>query len=225
VRIEARVARNSELMELLEGGKLDLALAWDNGIAAPLAVDVGRLPMRWIAPADETRLALERQGREPLPLVMMDAPCIMRSAAIRALDQAGIAWRIASPVPACRACGRGGGSGLTVRTEAWPAAVAARAGRARRTVAAAAAGRRPAPASRRSGTESAGTAPARHRAASPATGLTASGDYWIDYQSLKSIKFPLFFGEKMKMMKTTSCWPQHWQFRRWPAAPPKVRKR
>jgi hypothetical protein len=49
-------------MELLEGGKLDLALAWDNGIAAPLAVDVGRLPMRWIAPADETRLALERKG-------------------------------------------------------------------------------------------------------------------------------------------------------------------
>jgi DNA-binding transcriptional LysR family regulator len=191
VRIEARVARNSELMELLEGGKLDLALAWDNGIAAPLAVDVGRLPMRWIAPADETRLALDGKARvEPLPLVMMDAPCIMRSAAIRALDQAGIAWRIASPVPACRACGRrGGGVWADGAHRAWPAAVAARAGRARRTVAAAAAGRRPAPASRRSGTESAGTAPARHRAASPATGLTASGDYWIDYQSLKSIKF------------------------------------
>lgn len=116
VRIEARVARNSELMELLEGGKLDLALAWDNGVAAPLAVDVGRLPMRWIAPADETRLALDRH--EPLSLVMMDAPCIMRSAAIRALDQAGIAWRIAFTSPGLSGvwAAAAAGLGLTVRT-------------------------------------------------------------------------------------------------------------
>jgi len=119
VRIEARVARNSELMELLEGGKLDLALAWDNGAAAPLAVDVGRLPMRWIGPADETRLALDGTTGEPLPLVMMDAPCIMRSAAIRALDQAGIAWRIAFTSPGLSGvwAAAAAGLGLTVRTE------------------------------------------------------------------------------------------------------------
>jgi DNA-binding transcriptional LysR family regulator len=122
VRIEARVARNSELMELLEGGKLDLALAWDNGVAAPHAVDVGRLPMRWIGPADATRLALDGNARnvhEPLPLVMMDAPCIMRSAATRALDQAGIAWRIAFTSPGLSGvwAAAAAGLGLTVRTD------------------------------------------------------------------------------------------------------------
>lgn len=119
VRIEARVARNSELMDLLEGGKLDLALAWDNGTAAPLAVDVGRLPMRWIGPADTARLALDGSTGEPLPLVMMDAPCIMRSAAIRALDQAGIAWRIAFTSPGLSGvwAAAAAGLGLTVRTE------------------------------------------------------------------------------------------------------------
>jgi len=122
VRIEARVARNSELMELLEGGKLDLALAWDNGVPAPHAVDVGRLPMRWIGPADAARLALDGNARnvhEPLPLVMMDAPCIMRSAATRALDQAGIAWRIAFTSPGLSGvwAAAAAGLGLTVRTD------------------------------------------------------------------------------------------------------------
>jgi DNA-binding transcriptional LysR family regulator len=113
------VARNSELMELLEGGKLDLALAWDNGTTAPLAVDVSRLPMRWIGSADAARLALERNPHQPLPLVMMDAPCIMRSAAIRALDQAGIAWRIAFTSPGLSGvwAAAAAGLGLTVRTD------------------------------------------------------------------------------------------------------------
>lgn len=119
VRIEARVARNSELMELLEGGKLDLALAWDNGMPAPHAVQVARLPMRWIGPADAARLALDGGRSEQLPLVMMDAPCIMRSAATRALDRAGIAWRIAFTSPGLSGvwAAAAAGLGLTVRTE------------------------------------------------------------------------------------------------------------
>ncbi|NVM78176.1 DNA-binding transcriptional LysR family regulator [Duganella sp. SG902] len=116
VRIEARVARNSELMELLGGGKLDLALAWDGGAPAAHAVKVGVLPMRWIGAADETRLTLPEH--EPLPLVMMDAPCIMRSAATRALDNAGIPWRIAFTSPGLSGvwAAAAAGLGLTVRT-------------------------------------------------------------------------------------------------------------
>jgi DNA-binding transcriptional LysR family regulator len=122
VRIEARVARNSELMDLLDSGKLDLALAWDGGTAAPHAVDVGRLPMRWIGPFDESRfdMATAQAGaaREPLPLVMMDAPCIMRSAATRALDEAGIPWRIAFTSPGLSGvwAAAAAGLGVTVRT-------------------------------------------------------------------------------------------------------------
>lgn len=120
VRIEARVARNVELMDLLDSGKLDLALAWDGGTAAPHAVDVGRLPMRWIGPADDSRLDIAHAGaaREPLPLVMMDAPCIMRSAATRALDEAGIPWRIAFTSPGLSGvwAAAAAGLGVTVRT-------------------------------------------------------------------------------------------------------------
>jgi DNA-binding transcriptional LysR family regulator len=122
VRIEARVARNSELMDLLDSGKLDLALAWDGGTAAPHAVDVGRLPMRWIGPVDESRFDMEMAqasaAREPLPLVMMDAPCIMRGAATRALDEAGIPWRIAFTSPGLSGvwAAAAAGLGVTVRT-------------------------------------------------------------------------------------------------------------
>lgn len=123
VRIEARVARNSELMELLGSGKLDLALAWDGGVGgavSPHAVTVGRLPMRWIGPADDTRLALaDGAAHQPLPLAMMDAPCIMRSAATRALDHAGIPWRIAFTSPGLSGvwAAAAAGLGLTVRTD------------------------------------------------------------------------------------------------------------
>ncbi|MHA4868229.1 LysR substrate-binding domain-containing protein [Duganella sp. PWIR1] len=122
VRIEARVARNSELMDLLDSGKLDLALAWGGGTAAPHAVDVGRLPMRWIGPFDESRFDIAMvqasTSREPLPLVMMDAPCIMRSAATRALDEAGIPWRIAFTSPGLSGvwAAAAAGLGVTVRT-------------------------------------------------------------------------------------------------------------
>lgn len=124
VRIEARAARNTELMELLNSGRLDMALAWEGGAATPHAVDVGRLAMRWIGAADETRvvptLALAGNAKEPLPLVMMDAPCVMRSAAIRALDQAGIPWRIAFSSPGLSGvwAAVAAGLGVTVRTDA-----------------------------------------------------------------------------------------------------------
>ncbi|MRW86031.1 LysR family transcriptional regulator [Pseudoduganella sp. FT26W] len=121
VRIEARAARNTELMELLNSGRLDLALAWEGGAATPHAVDVGRLAMRWIGAADDARLApaLAHAGvREPLPLVVMDAPCVMRSAATHALDQAGIPWRIAFTSPGLSGvwAAVAAGLGVTVRT-------------------------------------------------------------------------------------------------------------
>ena len=122
VRIEARVARNVELMEQLNSGRLDLALAWDGGAGSPHCVDVGRLPMRWIGPADTARLALPGAGasQDALPLVMMDAPCIMRSAATAALDRSGIAWRIAFTSPGLSSvwAAVSAGLGVTVRTVA-----------------------------------------------------------------------------------------------------------
>ena len=64
-------------------------------------------------------LALVGNAEEPLPLVMMDAPCVMRSAALRALDQAGIPWRIAFTSPGLSGvwAAVAAGLGVTVRTD------------------------------------------------------------------------------------------------------------
>ncbi len=115
VRIEARVARNAQLMELFAAGRLDLALAWNAGTAIAHGTPaIDALPMRWIGAADAGAF----DAAEPLPLVMMDAPCIMRTAAIAALDRAGIAWRIAFTSPSLGGvwAAVAAGLGVTVRT-------------------------------------------------------------------------------------------------------------
>jgi DNA-binding transcriptional LysR family regulator len=116
VSIEARVGRNAQLIEQVGAGQLDLALAWDRTGDWPYAHRLGQLPMRWLAGAHVELPAHDHNS--PLPLVMLDAPCLMRSAAIDALDRAGIAWRIVftstslSGVWAAVAAGLG----VTVRT-------------------------------------------------------------------------------------------------------------
>lgn len=92
VRIEARIARNAELLERIGAGRLDLALAWDVGAHSVHVEHVGVVPMCWIGAAPD-RLCLPRG--EPLPLVMLESPCLLRSKAIESLDRAGIAWRMA----------------------------------------------------------------------------------------------------------------------------------
>lgn len=93
VRVEVRIARNAELLERVSSGRLDLALAWDAGVTMPHAERLGDVPLRWIDAAGGGP-SWPRNG-EPLPLVMLEAPCVMRSAAIAALDRAHIPWRIA----------------------------------------------------------------------------------------------------------------------------------
>lgn len=92
LRVEVHIARNAVLMQLLEAGRLDLALAWETDARASHRQHIQTLPMRWIG-ADADRLPCE--PGEPIPLVVLDAPCLMRTAAIDALDRAGLAWRIA----------------------------------------------------------------------------------------------------------------------------------
>lgn len=94
VRIEAQIARNADLLQRIDGGRLDLALAWEAGGHAAHVEHVGIVPMCWIG-AVQDRLIASRGGGEPLPLVMLESPCLLRSTAIEALDRAGIAWRVA----------------------------------------------------------------------------------------------------------------------------------
>ncbi|OIQ77406.1 HTH-type transcriptional regulator YofA [mine drainage metagenome] len=116
VHIEARVARNAELIDHVMGGRLDLALAWGAGGDMPHAQFVAQLPMRWIGRPDWTH-ALRR---EPLPLVAFEPPCLMRSAATGTLDRAGIPWRITFTSPSLSGiwAAVSAGLGVTVRTSA-----------------------------------------------------------------------------------------------------------
>jgi DNA-binding transcriptional LysR family regulator len=92
LQVEAVIARNAELIAQLEGGKIDLALAWHTGVQLPHVEVLGDYPMRWVGPAH----AADRfdGSRAPVRLVALQAPCVMRKAATDALDRAGIPWRI-----------------------------------------------------------------------------------------------------------------------------------
>ncbi|HTV86308.1 MAG TPA: LysR substrate-binding domain-containing protein [Dyella sp.] len=92
LRVEVHIARNAALLDGINGGRLDLALAWETGLHAAHVQHVQTLPMCWIASRDGQPL---REAGEPLPLVVLEAPCLLRSAAIDALDRAGMPWRIA----------------------------------------------------------------------------------------------------------------------------------
>ncbi|WP_109123892.1 LysR substrate-binding domain-containing protein [Dyella sp. C11] len=93
VKVEVRIARNTELLDRVTSGRLDLALAWEAGASSPHAEHLGAVPLRWIGAAGER--SLWPRDSEPLPLVMLEAPCVMRTAATTALDRANIPWRIA----------------------------------------------------------------------------------------------------------------------------------
>ena len=118
VRIEARIARNAELLDQVRAGRLDLALAWDAGVAMPHAEPVCRLPMRWLGAAGPLA-APTWSAEEPLPIVALEAPCLLRTAATTALDRAGIPWRLAFTSPSLGGVWAAvtAGLGVTVRTD------------------------------------------------------------------------------------------------------------
>lgn len=116
VNLEIRIARNAELLALIDGDGLDLALAWDTGHRSPHATRLGETQMHWIGARDLP--SLSSLADSPLPLIIFDAPCVLRSAATRALDEARIPWRIAltSPSVAGIWAAVAAGLGLTLRT-------------------------------------------------------------------------------------------------------------
>lgn len=116
VSLEVRIARNAELLVMVESAGLDLALTWDTGHTSPYATRLGETPMHWIGARDTPLLT--RVADAPLPLIMFDAPCVLRSAATQALDAAKIPWRIAvtSPSVAGIWAAVSAGLGLTLRT-------------------------------------------------------------------------------------------------------------
>lgn len=136
VRIEARVARNAELLERIEANQLDLAVVWaDDVLARQLSRSYSIEPvatarMCWIgSPAAPVGVHAD----EPLPLVAFDRQCLFHAAAVAALERAGIAWRLAFTSPSLSGllAATAAGLGVTVRTRyGLPATVAALDGHA-----------------------------------------------------------------------------------------------
>lgn len=118
VTVDTRIARNVELESLLVQARLDLALTWQSNTASLHREIFGPLAMCWIG--DVALVEACRESGKPVPLVVFDAPCVMRNSAIEALDRAGIAWRIvftSSSLSGIWAAARAG-LGITVRTAA-----------------------------------------------------------------------------------------------------------
>lgn len=114
LRITARVDRNQPLLNGVAANELDLALVWQEGREGGY---VRSEPLAWVCRSREDIEGYLRRG-EPLPLVMFDAPCILRSRAIAALDSAGIPWRIAFTSHSLSGlwAGVSAGLGITLRT-------------------------------------------------------------------------------------------------------------
>lgn len=120
-QLELRVEGSGMLAEALDKGQLDVALTvgFEDRSGALL---LGELPVLWIASRTF------RMQEVSLPLAVMGPQCAFRKAAVRVLEAAGIAHRIAATSPSLDGLWAAlqGGLGVTARTAMQlPAAVMA----------------------------------------------------------------------------------------------------
>jgi len=110
-RLEVQVDRGIAMLDALDRGRLDLALVFDTD--RPRGVRLAELPMVWIA-----RRSTQWPLDGVLPLVLLEAPCTFRTAALAALDRAGIRWHVAFTSQSLNGiwAAVGAGLGVTVRT-------------------------------------------------------------------------------------------------------------
>ncbi|MES2939839.1 MAG: LysR substrate-binding domain-containing protein [Pseudomonadota bacterium] len=118
VRVEARVARNAELLDKITADRLDLILVWEAGTPARNTEHLADVPMRWIAPAGMYE-GWHGEDGEPLSVAAFDMPCYFRFTGAAALDKAGIPWRHAFSSPNLGAlwAAVAAGLGISIRTQ------------------------------------------------------------------------------------------------------------
>ena len=114
-RMIARVDRNRALLEALNNNALDMALLWQPESAQRDGKLIAQCPLEWITHPKLDIGTLLAEGK-PLPLVMLDSPCLMRSRAIDCLDRANIAWQFISHSLSGIWAAVQAGLGITVRT-------------------------------------------------------------------------------------------------------------
>jgi DNA-binding transcriptional LysR family regulator len=112
--VEAQFGRSRDLRDDVAQGALDLALSFGDidqpeGGHQPL----GRMPLVWIG---RPGFAADPSG--PLPLALLDAPCLFRQYGIGLLDEARKPWRVAFTSPSLSGLWAAveAGLGVTLRT-------------------------------------------------------------------------------------------------------------
>ncbi|MBP2300763.1 LysR substrate-binding domain-containing protein [Azospirillum picis] len=116
IHVEAQVGRGRELREKVAQGALDLALAFGEiggATAGTGAATLAHLPVAWVAPVD-----FRADPDTPLPLALLDAPCMFRQHGIDRLDRDGRPWRITFTSPSLSGLWAAveAGLGVTLRT-------------------------------------------------------------------------------------------------------------
>lgn len=90
---EVRAGRNHVLAQEVRAGRLDAALAFFPQGSDGHGERIATLPLVWIGTGAAQAIEV------PLPLVLFDHPCLFRQSALRGLDEAGRAWRLALTTP------------------------------------------------------------------------------------------------------------------------------
>jgi DNA-binding transcriptional LysR family regulator len=112
VQVEVRIEGNAAMVDAVEQGQLDLALAVGQADRTT-AETVGTIELVWIAGE-----GFAPRAGHPLPLVLLGPQCAFRKEVIQKLDEAQIAWRIAAVSPSLAGLWASamGGLGITARS-------------------------------------------------------------------------------------------------------------
>jgi len=118
-QIAVTVGRNSELLQRLDEGELDLILILSRDLDRPRTTPVLELPMAWIGPREAALLVPPRDLKaDGVKLVMFEAPCVFRRAASEALEAASMSGRVVFTSPSLSGiwAAVAAGIGVTLRT-------------------------------------------------------------------------------------------------------------
>ena len=110
IHVQLQVGSNRDLLAEINQGTLELALAFGE---AELVHFQAELPVAWIAARD---FVLDTEA--PLPLALLDPPCMFRQTGIEALEQAKLPWRLTLSTPALSGLWAAleAGLGVSIRT-------------------------------------------------------------------------------------------------------------